>query len=281
MFNEDSIHDMFYPLARGSMSMKKPNKCRKTKDLFAYAEDNRASVVYRATNTVTGDFYIGITRCSMAERKRAHKGAAAKGVRGRFYNAIRKYGFDAFLFEEVARCASYKEAQSEEIRLIAEQTPAYNITAGGQGCIGYRHPPEELERMRQRALGNKGYWLGKQRDMATCKKISDAKLKNPQRYWLGKKRDPETIRKITEKNKGRQAPFATPRMIEQRAINFRTAAANRRRAVVCVETDIVFESGAAASEWLCVDKAAISEICRGGRKKTIHGLRFAFAEVAP
>lgn len=280
MFHRASIHDMFYPLNGVGMSMKKPNKCRKTKDLFAYAEDNRESLVYVATNTITGDCYIGITRRALSERKRAHKGSAAKGTRGRFYNAIRKYGFEAFRFEVVAHCASYKEAQAEEIRLIAEIKPAYNITAGGQGCIGYRHSPEELERMRQRALGNKGYWLGKQRDMATCKKISDAKLKNPQRYWLGKKRDPETIQKIIESKKGCQAPPLTEKMKIQRVVNCRVSAAKRRKAVVCLDTDIVFQSGSAASEWLCVDKAAISEICRGGRKKTIHGLRFAFAEVA-
>ena len=52
----------------------------KTVDLFAYAEDNRPSIVYMARNTKNGNLYIGVTRRSVEQRRKKHLGEAARGT---------------------------------------------------------------------------------------------------------------------------------------------------------------------------------------------------------
>ena len=58
------------PKKNGSLfAMASKKQCKKTRDLFAYADDNRPSIVYMATNSVNGKRYIGITRQDLRKRK--------------------------------------------------------------------------------------------------------------------------------------------------------------------------------------------------------------------
>lgn len=55
----------------------------------------------------------------------------------------------------------------------------------------YKRSPEHIEKMRQRMIGNPGYWLGKKRDKKTNSKIS--------KTLTGRKLAPETIIKLKGK----------------------------------------------------------------------------------
>ena len=64
-----------------------------------------------------------------------------------FHAAIRKYGEASFHWEILAECDTTEVLIAEEIRLIAEIQPEYNIAAGGRGIIGVPRTPQWLERM--------------------------------------------------------------------------------------------------------------------------------------
>ena len=139
------------PNIRGLLAMARRKRDDKTKDLFAYADDNRPSIVYMATNKLDGSRYIGITRLGLDARRQAHFKEAFYGRQrhtSRFYRAIRRDGKDAFTFEVVLTCDSYRDAAVAEIRLIRELGPEYNLTSGGEGCAEIGTRPSELTRKR-------------------------------------------------------------------------------------------------------------------------------------
>ncbi len=88
--------------------------------------------LYKVTNKITGHFYIGYTK-SPKYRWRDHKRSAKIGESSRFYNALRKYGPDAFEFELTEEVESKQAAKDREIELIALLKPEYNCTKGGDG----------------------------------------------------------------------------------------------------------------------------------------------------
>lgn len=114
-------------------------------------------IVYIATNSINGHRYIGATKHDIPHRRRKHfSDAKAKRPYCRVFNAaIRKYGETSFVWEVVFRSVSIDDVMREEIRLIAEMKPEYNITAGGRGLIGLPRTKEWLEKMSIAARGKK------------------------------------------------------------------------------------------------------------------------------
>lgn len=94
----------------------------------------RPSVVYMATNTVTGEKYIGFTSVSLRKRKTDHL-RKCRTKTTKFSDAITKYGRDAFEWTVVAKFATAQEACAEEQRLILALNPEYNATKGGKAYV--------------------------------------------------------------------------------------------------------------------------------------------------
>lgn len=95
--------------------------------------------VYKITNKANGMLYIGITICSPAKRWREHKCAAKSGLDTPLYNAMRKYGLEAFEMVLVHEGKTREEIQEKEKELIAQHNAyvrnggGYNLTLGGEG----------------------------------------------------------------------------------------------------------------------------------------------------
>ena len=95
--------------------------------------------VYCHTNKINNKKYIGIT-VQNPERRWRSKG---QGYRGQaFYNAIKKYGWDAFIHEIIASELTEIEAKLLEQQLIAKFKTAnskygYNTTIGGESNLKY------------------------------------------------------------------------------------------------------------------------------------------------
>lgn len=92
-------------------------------------------LIYKATSP-SGKSYIGVTS-DLTRRKSAHKRAAEKGSNLFFHTAIRKYGFDVFIWEVLMSDLSDVEAFTEEKRLIEEleltdKDKGYNLQVGGR-----------------------------------------------------------------------------------------------------------------------------------------------------
>ena len=85
-------------------------------------------MIYKITNTITGDFYIGKTVRTLEQRWYHHCKTAEYGSNTYFHKAIRKYGVESFTIEFIA-----EGLDEEEKHWITELRPTYNLTAGGTG----------------------------------------------------------------------------------------------------------------------------------------------------
>lgn len=151
-------------------------------------------ICYQVTNIVTGKVYIGLTATTLVERWARHMEHAAGGRGYALHDAIRKYGVDAFMIDEVASpIVRDREALADLERFLIAQAGSiaprgYNLTAGGEGVGGC----EETSRKISASL--------------TGKKLSDAHrkaLSEGAKRRIRKPCSPETAAKISVANKGK------------------------------------------------------------------------------
>lgn len=128
--------------------------------------------VYLITNEVNGKRYVGVTTKTLKRRWKAHRNAAVSGSYYWLHKAMRKYGNDAFVMEELAVAWCRDLAAQIEERLIAFfgtywlDGRGYNQTRGGDGHKKECTPETRLrlsaamknkftsEEMSQKARGN-------------------------------------------------------------------------------------------------------------------------------
>lgn len=128
-------------------------------------------LIYRLTNTVNGKAYVGITGRTLGIRWSEHVERARQGLRNsRIYDAIRKYGPDAFVREVIAVAETEDGARALEIEHIAKNDSyesGYNSNLGGEGFLVF---PEHIRRKISEA--QKGKIIS-----AECRrKMSEAKI---------------------------------------------------------------------------------------------------------
>lgn len=97
-------------------------------------------IVYKSTNIANGKVYIGVTRQPLSKRIAQHK-CRSLSFKTPFYQAIRKYGWDNFVWSVVCECDSLHELEAAEKRIISEHQSTnrlhgYNRTEGGGGTSG-------------------------------------------------------------------------------------------------------------------------------------------------
>lgn len=125
-------------------------------------------VIYKATSP-SGRYYIGLTKNGIKERWRQHVMRANKGLKHPLWAAIRKYGPESFILEEIDSCKTLAEAQKLEILYISKAQPdrPYNISPGGDEDGAY---------------GSKCFWDAINADPEAretyLKKLSNIKLAN-------------------------------------------------------------------------------------------------------
>ena len=85
---------------------------------------NKISGVYKITNNITGDFYIGSSK-NIKKRWICHKSPSKWKLRPgmKLYQAFIKYGLDNFIFEVLEETADLKK---REQYYIEQLKPAYN-----------------------------------------------------------------------------------------------------------------------------------------------------------
>lgn len=242
------------------------------KDLFDYAHDNRASIVYLVTNRINGKRYVGITRNKLRIRKAGHKNAMNRGEKTKFLNALRKYGFDNFDFCEIYQCDTFCEAKVKEQEYIALHKPEYNTTLGGDGVLGYR-PTLEARLARSRNMQGMQPFLGKRHTEETKALISEKKKQRPTRYWAGKRRSAECKAKISASLRGRALSAAAIKGNQ-----------NRGTPVLCVQDGLAFPTARAAARHYHITVQSVIYYCNknGIRESSARrgtGKSFVYAEV--
>src|SRR6266446_853069 len=149
---------------------------------MSYAPLGYPAVLYRITNLINGNIYIGITTKSLKKRAKVHRDAAGQGQGCLIGAAFREYGKDNLKFEMLLVCPSWEYAQEMERRCIKKFKPEYNITAGGGGVLGYRHIEDSLRKMSEANSGAK-HWIGRRHSKATKLKMSAVRAA----FWTSKK----------------------------------------------------------------------------------------------
>lgn len=92
--------------------------------------------IYRATNTINGKVYIGFDSY-WPKRKGEHKGSAQRGEPYKFYNAVRKYGWDKFVWDIIYQSKDYNHCLNiMEQYFIDEHDSIKNGYNGQNGGIG-------------------------------------------------------------------------------------------------------------------------------------------------
>lgn len=260
-------------------------------------------IVYRARNIVTGHTYIGFTTKGLAERKRRHLKDARHTSNGyRFHNAIRKYGPENFVFEELFNFQGDEDlAKAYEFEMIAKWQPEYNISNGGEGGA---MPDDMRQKISDTKKGRPSPLKGRTLSEETRAKMRAAQAGHPP-YNKGTARSAEAIRKTSEANRGRLSPLkGVPRSEEVRAKigagnrgkvvseesrqRMREAQRNRpwepkegqlaalearKRPVQCVADGKIFASGAEADKFYGLLPGSAGNVA-GGRAKSSRGMVF-------
>jgi len=151
-------------------------------------------IIYQAICVVTNKCYIGKTIKDLEARKYMHRWCSDNGGKSKFYNAIRKHGFNNFSWQIICICESEEDLCKKEIKLIQEYDSiknGYNTSTGGDGGDNFTNHPNK-EEIREKI-----------KKSTTGIKRSDAfKVKNRERQ-IGRIISEETKTKISESLKGR------------------------------------------------------------------------------
>lgn len=208
---------------------------------------NKCFKVYRHTLRQDGRTYIGQTCLNLKQR------AGSNGQRykhcSKFWNAIEKYGWDAFDHVIIADNLTLEEANILEEQLIREYNSieeGFNINLGGRNHLWTE---EQKLKMRERNLGDKNPNYNKPRTEETKKRIGEANKISQ----LRKRHSKETKEKMSISHK-KDIP------------------------ILCIEQNIVYScpSDAAIGIGLNSKKSGhITEACKG-RRKTAYGFHWVY-----
>lgn len=130
----------------------------------------KSGIIYKATNTINGKSYIGKTIQSLEERKYVHKSYSKKingGKKVVFHSAIKKYGWESFEWEVLCECDNFDLLGIKEtMKIIINNTHyidgyGYNMTYGGEGCLGYKHSNDTKKIISNSKVGKKNPMFNK------------------------------------------------------------------------------------------------------------------------
>ena len=173
--------------------------------------------IYKYTNTITQDAYIGYTTRDADDRIKEHaNGAGSQSLK----DDIAEYGKDAFILEILEDCIIHAFLGEREKYWIAKFDTfhnGYNQTSGGgsgsthsdEVCqkisdarIGRKHSDETKQKMSESMKGNTN-GIGYSHTPEYCEqKSNNMKGKNNHRY--GKKASAETRRKMSKAQRKRR-----------------------------------------------------------------------------
>lgn len=219
-------------------------------------------IIYKITNKINGKIYVGQTIHKLEFRIRQHRnrGKYPIGI------ALNKYGIDNFDIEIIDRAKSREELDKKEIYWIKYydciSPKGYNLTKGGEGCVGYKHDEDIKKKLSHIAIKrnqNKEY-------KAKISSILKRKLSGKNNPNYGKHWSEEVKAKISNSLKGRKVPKES---VEKMAKNM---IGKNNKAVLCIETNKIYESlGSAIKDMNLKSEASITNAIKsGGRARGYH-----------
>lgn len=251
---------------------------------------NMSYSVYCHTLKSDGRKYIGIT--GREPQKRWKYGYGYNNTY--FANAINKYGWDAFDHVILLSNLTKKEAQLEEIRLIAlynttDRNNGFNITKGGEGTNGYKATEEIKEKLRKSHLGKKQsketiakrtaaiakYYKKHPRPAVSMEHIMQmVEAHKNKGYSSGFHISEETKDKIRQANIGKKASEETKRKMREHA------AKNKAVRMLDLSGNYIrsFVSCTEAARYLGVNKTSKIGMCANGERKTAYDYKWEYEQ---
>lgn len=248
-------------------------------------ENERKYCVYKYTNVVNGKIYVGLTGTSLT--KRAGNGEHYKGC-NHFYEAIKKYGWDAFTPEILEDGLTLEEANQREQYYIAtlhsdDHDIGYNINPGG-ACGPVTEQTKRLisEKAKERLCDPKnnpmyGKHISEEAKRAIARGGRLRTGANNPRYHIQyteemRKRASDIMYRMQE-----EEPDKFQRIVDAAR---RAAIGNKRRAkrVRCIDTGEEWESCTAAANSIGVSVGSLCSHINGRRAKTCRGRRYEYVD---
>jgi group I intron endonuclease len=126
-------------------------------------------VVYKTTNLINGKIYIG-----QDSKNNPNYIGSGKIIK----LAIKKYGKNNFIKEILEHCNTKEILDNKEKYWIqkynsTEKSIGYNITKGGEGCLGLKHSEETKEYMKKINIGKNNPMHGKSLSKKVLKQRSE------------------------------------------------------------------------------------------------------------
>jgi len=149
----------------------------------------RTGLVYLVTSP-SGRRYVGLTVCTLRERKRKHIRAAASGRKSPFMDALRRFGEQMcweILIEGVPEHVIGKVEQ-KAILIFGTKTDGYNLRDGGRGGGGLSTKPEVRTRQIGALVASSKARRGKGTRGPTKDETRKLIAKNNAWYWTDEKR---------------------------------------------------------------------------------------------
>lgn len=239
-------------------------------------------IIYKVTNKINGKVYIGQTIQSFKARKKDHINCIERLAHIALYRALKKYGLDAFEWEQIEHASSKDELDAKEKSYIqsyraTNRRYGYNMTFGGEGG---QHTEEVKKRISDSNKGRvksdqerknissalkgkytkeKASWWGRKHSDEEKKKIGDAQ-KGDKNHNYGKKASAETRRKKSEAIKGEKHW--------------------NHMKVVNLDTGEIYTSAREAFEKTGIDNSLIGKCCKDFRRSA-GGFRWAYHAGGP
>lgn len=230
--------------------------------------------IYKHTSP-NGKVYIGQTCKKPNERWSNGYGYKKQQF---FYRAIKKYGWDNFKHEILFEGLSKEEADKKEIELINKYNSTnsdfgYNISLGGGGTLGVKHSDETKQKISNAKIGQKRSEESKIKQSQTMKghihsdetriKIGNA---NSKRIWTD-----ESRQKLSKHFKGKHITEEHKKKIS----NFQKLHSPNKKQIICIETNIIYDSASEAERKTGINRRNISFVC-SGKRQTAGGYHWQF-----
>lgn len=132
-------------------------------------------VIYKVTNILNNKIYIGKTIQKLDKRKNAHFNISKKS-NTYFHNAIKKYGEENFVWEILEETSKNNLNELESFYISQNKDNCYNLTKGGDGCLGYKFNKEQLLK---KSEITKNLWKDKKYKENMSLKMKEISLNNP------------------------------------------------------------------------------------------------------
>lgn len=258
-------------------------------------------LIYKATNILNGKVYIGQTNRSILDKRKKEHFYSKDGTY--FHNAVKKYGWNNFLWETIAVCSDTKKLDELEKHYIAyykanNSLYGYNETLGGEhGALGYTHSSEARLKMSIKKIGVVPHNKGKAWSLEIRKKISESNKGKPKFLLRGRKFSEEHKKHLSESrigktpwNKGKTNIFSESTLQRMSDVKKGRSTWNKGRSwseefkkilsesnphkkQVIRSDGVVFSSIANAAKELGVNRINVSRALRK-KSKTVNGYTF-------